>query len=352
MRIKIFILALFISLNLWAQKEGFVIRGYIPGMPDGVKVTLMEKEGKRSTKAETIVKDERFELKGRVESPQAFMLITNNMEIQTKNPGMKIKWTYTDLFVENTEISITSGAYSELDSKSKLQVKGGQAHQDYEEFMNMKGSNREWDFIHSHPRSVVSVMLANGLLERGYNLTKEQVETLENNIIGCPCDTARYNEFKKRVALAKQTTVGAALLDLDLTDIDNRQVQLVDVVPKGKYVLIDFWASWCMPCLKEIPKMKEVYKKYNEKGLTIIGISLDRVKDSWSEAIRKNNLNVWPQILSSETNEKDEKENNLSYLYNCDAIPFYVLIDKEGKVVAKWEHIGDVQLKELDMLIK
>ncbi len=199
MRIKIFILALFISLNLWAQKEGFVIRGYIPGMPDGVKVTLMEKEGKRSTKAETIVKDERFELKGRVESPQAFMLITNNMEIQTKNPGMKIKWTYTDLFVENTEISITSGAYSELDSKSKLQVKGGQAHQDYEEFMNMKGSNREWDFIHSHPRSVVSVMLANGLLERGYNLTKEQVETLENNIIGCPCDTARYNEFKKRV---------------------------------------------------------------------------------------------------------------------------------------------------------
>lgn len=107
-----------------------------------------------------------------------------------------------------------------------------------------------------------------------------------------------------------------------------------------------------MPCLKEIPKMKEVYKKYNEKGLTIIGISLDRVKDSWSEAIRKNNLNVWPQILSSETNEKGEKENNLSYLYNCDAIPFYVLIDKEGKVVAKWEHIGDVQLKELDMLIK
>ena len=67
------------------------------------------------------------------------------------------------------------------------------------------------------------------------------------------------------------------------------KLSLKDVLQKyeGKAVYIDFWASWCMPCLKEIPKMKEVYKKYNEKGLTIIGISLDRVKDSWSEAIRK-----------------------------------------------------------------
>jgi hypothetical protein len=81
-------------------------------------------------------------------------------------------------------------------------------------------------------------------------------------------------------------------------------------------------------------------------------MGMGRGEKSGYEAIRKYNLNVWPQILSSETNEKDEKENNLSYLYNCDAIPFYVLIDKEGKVVAKWEHIGDVQLKELDMLIK
>ena len=142
------------------------------------------------------------------------------------------------------------------------------------------------------------------------------------------------------------------LKDFTLVDSLGKEKKISDYIGKYKLLFLDFWASWCMPCLKEIPKMKEVYKKYNEKGLTIIGISLDRVKDSWSEAIRKYNLNVWPQILSSETNEKDEKENNLSYLYNCDAIPFYVLIDKEGKVVAKWEHIGDVQLKELDMLIK
>lgn len=120
------------------------------------------------------------------------------------------------------------------------------------------------------------------------------------------------------------------------------------------FVLLDFWASWCLPCLKEIPKMKEIYEKYNEKGLTIIGISLDKTKDSWSTTISKNKLDAWAQILSSETNEKDDKNNKLSrydlaHLYNCSTIPFYVLINKEGKVVAKWEYMGDVQLKELDM---
>ena len=338
MRIKIFILALFIRLNLWAQKEGFVIRGYIPGMPDGVKVTLMEKEGKRSTKAETIVKDERFELKGRVESPQAFMLITNNMEIQTKNPGMKIKWTYTDLFVENTEISITSGAYSELDSKSKLQVKGGQAHQDYEEFMNMKGSNREWDFIHSHPRSVVSVMLANGLLERGYNLTKEQVETLENNIIGCPCDTARYNEFKKRVALAKQTTVGAALLDLDLTDIDNRQVQLVDVVPKGKYVLIDFWASWCGMCIHSMPEVKKLAEEYSGQ-LEVIAVSCDKKQEAWRKAMERIKF-PFPHYVMTEKGFNDFYYNKYQVR---NGVPYYMLVAPDGTVLCAPHSVSQVR---------
>ncbi len=251
---------------------------------------------------------------------------------------MKIKWTYTDLFVENTEISITSGAYSELDSKSKLQVKGGQAHQDYEEFMNMKGSNREWDFIHSHPRSVVSVMLANGLLERGYNLTKEQVETLENNIIGCPCDTARYNEFKKRVALAKQTTVGAALLDLDLTDIDNRQVQLVDVVPKGKYVLIDFWASWCGMCIHSMPEVKKLAEEYSGQ-LEVIAVSCDKKQEAWRKAMERIKF-PFPHYVMTEKGFNDFYYNKYQVR---NGVPYYMLVAPDGTVLCAPHSVSQVR---------
>lgn len=214
-----------------------------------------------------------------------------------------------------------------------------------------------WDFSLKHPSFQIIPNLLYSISERGTicidsvrSVYNKLPELTKNSIMG-QLALKEIEEQEDRRDLLKRTSIGNASPNFIRKNISGDMVELANYKNKT-FVLLDFWASWCMPCLKEIPKMKEVYKKYNEKGLTIIGISLDRVKDSWSEAIRKYNLNVWPQILSSETNEKDEKENNLSYLYNCDAIPFYVLIDKEGKVVAKWEHIGDVQLKELDMLIK
>lgn len=121
-----------------------------------------------------------------------------------------------------------------------------------------------------------------------------------------------------------------------------------------EYVLLDFWASWCAPCLKEIPKMKKIHKKYNEKGLTVIGISLDKDKNRWNETIQAKGLNHWVQVLDSEIymDGQNLPLNSLSDLFGCDAIPFYVLIDKGGKVIAKWTYLGDAQISELDRFIE
>ena len=231
-----------------------------------------------------------------------------------------------------------TGSTTILNAVVKGEATVGQAHQDYEEFMNMKGSNREWDFIHSHPRSVVSVMLANGLLERGYNLTKEQVETLENNIIGCPCDTARYNEFKKRVALAKQTTVGAALLDLDLTDIDNRQVQLVDVVPKGKYVLIDFWASWCGMCIHSMPEVKKLAEEYSGQ-LEVIAVSCDKKQEAWRKAMERIKF-PFPHYVMTEKGFNDFYYNKYQVR---NGVPYYMLVAPDGTVLCAPHSVSQVR---------
>ena len=105
-----------------------------------------------------------------------------------------------------------------------------------------------------------------------------------------------------------------------------------EVLGSEKPFLLDFWASWCGPCLREMPNMKDLHRTYKEKGLTIIGISLDEDTDSWNQAINEYKLNIWPQILDMESNDE-----SISDVYNVQSIPHYILIDKQGKIVARWQ---------------
>ena len=96
-------------------------------------------------------------------------------------------------------------------------------------------------------------------------------------------------------------------------------------IKKG-VILIDFWASWCAPCRAANPKMVKLYKKYKDKNFTILGVSLDRDKDSWSKAIKLDNL-MWTQV-----SDLKYWSSPVAKLYNVEAIPYSVMIDKDGKL--------------------
>lgn len=159
------------------------------------------------------------------------------------------------------------------------------------------------------------------------------------------------NEHEKQRRILNSTSIGSYPFDFIRKSFTGETIQLSDYKNRT-YVLLDFWASWCIPCLKEMPKMKEICKKYQNRDLTIIGISLDEDRNSWCKAIQRHQLNGWSQILS--IGREDDSSNNpvmesaLSETYGCTEIPFYVLIDKDGKVVARWEYIGDAELGLLD----
>lgn len=98
---------------------------------------------------------------------------------------------------------------------------------------------------------------------------------------------------------------------------------------KGKLVLIDFWASWCGPCVKEQPELKEIYQQYSTSGeFEILGVSLDRKKENWENAIHRYGI-IWPQVSDLKYWMSPVTEN-----YDINDLPYNVLVDKEGKMIA------------------
>lgn len=131
------------------------------------------------------------------------------------------------------------------------------------------------------------------------------------------------------MAQAQQArAVGTPLKDIAIPDANGKMHKLSDYVGKGMYVLVDFWASWCGPCCREMPNVVEAYKKYKSKGFEIVGISLDQKKEPWLAAVKRMNM-TWPQ-LSDLQGWKCEA----AALYGVQAIPSNVLFDKDGKIIA------------------
>jgi peroxiredoxin len=133
--------------------------------------------------------------------------------------------------------------------------------------------------------------------------------------------------FHTMVNAMLATAIGQPAPEINLTSPDGNEIALSSF--KGKIVLIDFWASWCGPCRKEMPNVVKAYAKFKGKGFEIYGVSLDNDKGRWIEAIAKDGI-TWPQV-----SDLKQWGSDVVKLYNIQGIPYTVLLDKEGKILAK-----------------
>ncbi len=183
----------------------------------------------------------------------------------------------------------------------------------------------EMDFARENPDALISLMI----LDKVYTtkaIGDEEAKVLFDALAPELKETSVGKKLKEKLDKGKSTSIGATAPNFTGPSPTGEELALHDVL--GKVTILDFWAAWCKPCRVENPNVVRIYNKYHDKGLNILGVSLDRKAEDWKKAIEDDGL-AWNHV--SNVNYFDE----IAQLYNVNAIPATFILDEKGVIIAK-----------------
>lgn len=216
------------------------------------------------------------------------------------------------------------------------------------------------NFTKEHPNSIVSIFPL--LRMNQFGISEDSIFSLFNLYSDKVKSGSTYKTARGYILDKINSETGRPAPSFTRTDINGNILNLSDF--KGKYVLLDYWASWCAPCRAYTPHIKELYNKYHSKGLDVIAISCDMKYDDWQKAFRKDSMQMFYNILSFTKSDMEFLKNKphsemldasmkgeLRVLYNLTPIPADILIDKNGIIIGRYAP-DDSPREDLDKKLK
>ena len=233
------------------------------------------------------------------------------------------------------------------DSLDLLKEKAAAIREKFTPF-NKRMDKIDFDYFIKHPSSYVTAYMMR------FHVSEWPLDTLQmfyNNMNETLKQSAYGKDLAKEIGELRGGSPGSLAKDFSATDINGNKLALSDF--KGKYVLLDFWASWCVPCRKGNPHLKELYAKYKDKGIEFIGISDDdRNPDAWRKAVAKDGL-PWRHVLRGLDMQKRQSglpnDTEISDRFGIHTLPTKILIDQTGMIIGRF---GEEEQGLNEMLLK
>lgn len=344
----LFILVLLFIASCQSNSTKYQVSGTIAGLDSGVVYLVKAEKGQAVTIDTTDLVDGQFSFEGTIAVPELHYLRLNqrdyfaqffleNEDIKVEAYKDSLRSTKvtgspeTDVFNEYLdEVKVMNDKIKEYQQQYSAAMASGNQDEVERIKIDAEATNDNMkvyakNFVKENSSSVVAPFITLTQLSQQleYQELKGLVELFPEELNESPY----VQQLQEFVEQKGRTAIGTQAPDFTMNDPEGNPVSLSSF--QGKYLLIDFWASWCAPCRRENPNVVEAYNKFKDKDFDILGVSLDQKKDAWLKAIEEDKL-AWTHV-----SDLKYWQNEVAQLYGVNSIPHSVLLDPQGKIIAK-----------------